>query len=213
MRSLRSVLIGVVAAVVVLVVAASLDPWDLLPNPFERNRVDRSAPALLERLQDLSEYHAATAQLQELIDIEEDTRFVPSFISGERVSFLAFGTVDAVVDLGALEKGAVRVSEDRKTVHVDLPRARIDEVKVDPERSRILDRDRGVLDRIGGAFSDNPTSERELYLLAEEKLRDAAGDSELTARAETNTRRLLRTLLLSLGFEKVTVSFDSGGRS
>lgn len=212
MRSLRSIALGIVAALVAFAVAVAVDPWDLVPNPFERDRVDRSAPALLDRLQDLSEYHAATAQLQVLIDIEDDTRFVPSFISGERVSFLAFGSVDAVVDLSALERGSVQVSDDRESVHVRLPHARIDEVKVDPEQSRVLDRDRGVLDRIGGAFADNPTSERELYLAAEEKLRNAAGDSELTARAEKNTRRLLRALLQGLGFDEVTVAFGRAPR-
>jgi hypothetical protein len=207
MRSLRTIALGALAAVVVFLVASLIDPWDLLPNPFETEKVDRSGPALLEKLEDLSEYHAASAQLQELIDIEDDVRFVPSFIAGERVSFLAFGTVDAIVDFSALEQGALDVSEDRKTVHVTLPPARIDTVTVDPERSRVLDRDRGVLDRLGGVLSDNPTGERELYLEAEEKLRRAAADSELTERAEANTRRMLRALFATLGFEDITIEF------
>lgn len=207
MRSLRTIALGALAAVVVFLVASLVDPWDLLPNPFETEEVDRSGPALLEKLEDLSEYHAASAQLQELIDIEDDVRFVPSFIAGERVSFLAFGTVDAIVDFSALERGAVEVSEDRTAVHVTLPPARIDTVTVDPERSRVLDRDRGVLDRLGGVLSDNPTGERELYLEAEEKLRRAAADSELTERAEANTRRMLRALFATLGFEDITIEF------
>lgn len=207
MRRLRTLALTVIAAVALFLVATLIDPWDLLPNPFERERIDRSAPALLKELEDLSEYHAATAQLQELIDIEDDIRFVPSFIGGERVSFMAFGEVDAVVDFSRLGAGAVEVSDDRSSVHVTLPPARIEEVRVDPDRSRVLDRDRGVLDRLGGLFSDNPTSERELYLEAEEKLRRAAADSELTERAEANTRRMLRALFSALGFEHITVEF------
>ena len=213
MRTFRSVAVGAMVAVVVFVVASLLDPWDLLPNPFERERVDRSGPALLERLEDLSEYRAASAQLQELIDIEDDTRFLPSFVSGERVSFLAHGTVDAVVDFEGLAAGSVTVSDDRKTVRVTLPRARIDTVRVDPDESRVLNRERGVLDRLGSVFSDNPTSERELYQLAEEKLRDAAADSELQARAETNTRRMLHALFRTLGFDYITVVFDTERRT
>jgi hypothetical protein len=200
---------AVVAAVGVAVVllASVFDPWDWIPNPFEESTVDRSAPALLNRLEDLSDYRAATAQLQQLVDIEKDTRFVPSVISGDRVSFLAFGTVDAVVDFATLGDGDVTVSGDRKTVEVTLPHAHIDTVKVDPRQSRVLDRDRGVLDRLGSVFSDNPTSERELYQLSEEKLRTAAGDSQLTARAETNTKRMLQALFGSLGFEHITITF------
>lgn len=213
MRSFRSVAVGAMVAVLVFVVASLLDPWDLLPNPFESERVDRSGPALLERLEDLAEYRAASAQLQELIDIEDDTRFVPSFISGERVSFLAFGTVDAVVDFSSLGKGAVTVDDDRTSVEVVLPPARIDTVRVDPQRSRVLNRERGVLDRLGSVFSDNPTSERELYQLGEEKLRVAAAQSELTERAEANTRRMLHALFESLGFDAITVRFETDSRT
>lgn len=213
MRTFRSVAVGAMVAVLVFVVASLLDPWDLLPNPFESERVDRSGPALLERLEDLAEYRAASAQLQELIDIEDDTRFVPSFISGERVSFLAFGTVDAVVDFSALGEGSVVVDDDRTSVEVVLPPARIDTVRVDPQRSRVLNRERGVLDRLGSVFSDNPTSERELYQLGEAKLRTAAAESELTERAETNTRRMLRALFESLGFEDITIRFETDART
>lgn len=209
MRRLRPVAIGAAVAVLVILVASVFDPWSWLPNPFSQSKVDRSAPALLDRLEDLSEYRAASAQLQELVDIENDTRFVPSFISGDRVSFLAFGTVDAVVDFGSLGKGAVEVSGDRTTVTVVLPPARIDTVKVDPGRSRVLNRQRGVLDRLGSVFSDNPTSERELYQLSEKKLRSAAAESKLTARAETNTRNMLRALFQSLGFEDITIRFEA----
>jgi hypothetical protein len=207
MRSLRSVLVGAGVAVLVVVVLSLLDVWDFLPNPFERTTVDRSAPALLQRLEDLSEYRAASAQLQELIDVEEDTRFVPSLISGERTSFLAFGTVDAVIDFSSLGSGAVTVDDERTTVAVRLPRATIDDVKIDPKQSRVLDRERGVLDRLGSVFSDSPTSERGLYLLSEEKLKAAAASSGLRARAELNTKRMLTALFRSLGFTDITITF------
>jgi hypothetical protein len=103
----------------------------------------------------------------------------------------------------------VTVSDDRKSATIVLPRARIAGVKVDPARSRVLNRDRGVLDRIGSVFSDNPTSERDLYQLSEKKLRTAAAQSKLTARAETNTRKMLQALFQSLGFEQVTIRFDT----
>ena len=201
------------AALVLLLVTLFVDPWDLLPNPFSRDRVDRSGPALLERLEDLSEYRAASAQLQVLVDVEDDVRFVPSFVAGERTTFLAFGNVDAVVDFDTLGEGDVTVSDDRKSVTVTLPRARIADVEVDPERSYVVNRDRGVLDRLGSVFADSPTGERDLYLLSEDKLRAAADESELTERAEANTGRMLEALFRSLGFTDVTVDFADDARS
>jgi len=65
-----------------------------------------------------------------------------------------------------------------------------------------------VLDRIGSAFSDNPTSERPLVLAAQEKMRVAAADSDLRAKAEENTRKMLEGLTRALGYTNVSVSFN-----
>jgi hypothetical protein len=73
----------------------------------------------------------------------------------------------------------------------------------------VLDRDRGVVDRVGGLFSENPTSEREVAALAEGKLDDAAAASDLRERTEENTRAMLTSLARSLGFEQVVVEFDA----
>jgi hypothetical protein len=199
--------IVIVAVVIVgLFLLGAFDLFDFLPNPFEKDTVDRSQPALLEKLSDLSEYRAATAELQVLIDVEDDVRFVPSIIAGQRVTFLAGGTVDAAVDFGDLAGDNVVV--DGKDVTITLPAPRIVDVDVDPDRSYVVNRDRGILDRIGGVFSDNPTGEQELYQLAEDKLRAAADDSALVDRAETNTKKMLTALLQALGFEKVKVVFE-----
>jgi hypothetical protein len=71
----------------------------------------------------------------------------------------------------------------------------------------VANRERGALDRLGSVFSANPTSERELYQLAERKLSAAANESELVARAEQNTRAMLQSMLRSLGYTEVTVIF------
>jgi hypothetical protein len=66
-----------------------------------------------------------------------------------------------------------------------------------------------VLNRIGGLFSGGDGDQRELYTLAERKLRTAAGEgSGLLARAEDNTRELLESMLRSLGFTSVTVRYE-----
>src|SRR5687768_14493105 len=204
--AVKRVLVIAAGVIVALFVVGAIDLFDFLPNPFKSESVDRSQPALLERLNDLSEYRAASAELQVLIDVEEDIRFVPSFLAGQRVTFLAGGSVDGAVDFGSLGDDAVEIDGDEVTI--TLPAAEIVDVDVDPDRSYVVNRDRGVLDRIGGVFSDNPTGEQELYQLAEDKLRAAADDSALRDRAERNTRKMLEALLRSLGFEKVTVVFE-----
>jgi len=204
--SIKRVVVIAAGVVVALFVVGAIDVFDFLPNPFKSSTVDRSQPALLEKLSDLSEYRAATAELQVLIDVEDDVRFVPSFIAGQRVTFLAGGSVDAAIDFSDLGKDAIEVDGD--SVTITLPAATVVDVDVDPDRSYVVNRDRGVLDRIGGVFSDNPTGEQELYKLAEKKLRAAADESALRDRAEKNTTKMLTALLHSLGFEKVKVVFE-----
>ena len=203
--------LAALAVVVVLLGVAVTKLGDLLPsfgNPFATETVDRSQPALLEAIEDLSEYKAATGQFQVIIDVEDDTRFVPSFVRGERTVFLAGGTVDASVDFSGLAADAIEVSDDGDSVTVRLPPARLSEPRIDPERSYVVDRERGLLDRAASVFSDNPTSERELYLAAEEKLSSAAAEADLLERAEANTRTMLESMLNSLGYSEITVIFE-----
>jgi hypothetical protein len=120
---------------------------------------------------------------------------------------VAGGSVDAEVDFSTIGEGAIKVSPDGERVEITLPRARLTPARVDPAQSRVFARERGLLDRLGSVLSDNPTSERELYLLAQEKMQAAAAESGLLAQAEENTRAMLESMLRSLGYRQVTVTF------
>lgn len=181
---------------------------DLVPQPPGQEVVDRSTRPLLLALDDLHEYHAATGTFQVVVDRELDTRYVPSVISGERVSFLATGTADAYVDFEGLDEGRVTLSRDGTSATIVLPAPRLGEVRIDPAESRVLDRDRGLIERIGDAVGDNPVDDSELYALAEGRLSTAAAASDLRQRAETNTAAMLTGLARSLGVEEIEVRFD-----
>jgi Protein of unknown function (DUF4230) len=178
-----------------------------IPNPFAEKTVDRSQPALLRSIQDLREFRAATGNFQVIVDIERDTP-LPAKILGERTLFVAAGSVDAVVDFSALGRQNVVVSDDRRSATITLPAPTLSRPRLDLARSRVYDRDRGLLNRIGDVFSDGG-DQQELYVAAEAKLLAAAGGgSGIRRRAEANTRAMLRSLLRSLGFTSVTVRFD-----
>lgn len=197
-------LLAYAALVVVAVIAIRALP-DL--NPFGSETIDRSQPAVLKSIERLSEYRAATANLEVIVDIEEDTELLPSFLKGEKVLFVAGGNVDAFV---AFDDPQVEVDEDRKSVTVTLPAPELAEAAIDLERSRVYDRDRGLLDRVESVFEDSPTSDQELIALAQEKLEAAAAaNGALRSAAERNTRQMLEGLLTGLGFESVTVRFSA----
>ena len=184
---------------------------DLVPglgNPFSEKSVDRSGPAVLKSIRNLSDFRAATGHFEVIVDVEKDTRFVPDKLKGERILFVAVGDVDAGVDFSGLEDDAVVVSDDRRSVTLELPPARYHEPQLDLQRSHVYERDRGVIDRLQSLFGDDTGADPEVYTLAEEKLAAAArGGSGLLGRAERNTRRMLEGLLRSLGFTRVEIRF------
>ncbi|MGH9225463.1 MAG: DUF4230 domain-containing protein [Acidimicrobiales bacterium] len=201
--ALALVVMGVVAA------AGQLG-FDLMPdvkNPFPTETVDRSQPTLLKSLEDLNLYHAATANSQVVVDTEKDTKHVPAIIRGERTVFTAAGSVDATVDFSALDDRSIAVSPDRLSATITLPAPNLTAPRVDPKQSRVVSRERGLLDRIGSIFSDTPTSDRPYFVAAEQKMAAAALGSDLRARAETNTRIMLENMLPTLGYTSVTVTF------
>ena len=179
-------------------------------NPFGSETTDRSNPALLQSLQKLNEYRAARANLEQVVDIERDTKLVPSFVKGERIVLVAAGEVDARVDFRRLGPRALDVSADRKAVVITLPAPERAPARLDLARTRVLDHERGVLDRAGELLGDGGVdSERQMLLVAQRKLdAAAAADRELLPTAERNTRTMLERLARGLGFERVTVRFQ-----
>jgi Protein of unknown function (DUF4230) len=163
---------------------------------------------VLTAMRDLSEYHAATGQYQIIIDIQEDSKLLPDVVKGKRTIFLAIGSVDAYVDFRKLDEDAVSVSADRRSVSITLPRAQLSKPTVDPDQSRVLNQDLGVIDRLGNLFSDQPNPQnQQVYQLAEQRLADAARQVGLQRKAEDNTKATLDKLMRSLGFTTVTITF------
>jgi hypothetical protein len=178
------------------------------PNPFSTSTVDRSSPALLKEINNLSAYSAAQGRFEQTVDVERDVSILPSFIAGERTTFLANGTVDATVDFSALAAGAVK-PRGGGAVTITLPEPRLGTAVIDPKTSRVVGRERGLLDRVGGIFSDSPTGEQKFYVLAQDKLGKAAKHSHLIQRAERNTAKMLQGFLGKLGYTDVNVVFKN----
>jgi uncharacterized protein DUF4230 len=204
---------GGVLRTLVLVVALLALGWfiaGVIPslNPFHTETIDRSPPAVLKSISKLSDYHAASAHLQQVVDVEEDAKYLPSFLKGTKTLLVAAGSVDATVDFSHLDRDAIKISDDRRRATITLPAPTLSKPELDLSQSRVYDRDRGLIDRFESVFEDSPTEDRSLLLRAEDKLAEAAAaDGQVLTAAETNTRAMLTQLLRGLGFTDVTVRF------
>jgi Protein of unknown function (DUF4230) len=200
------VTLAVIAAL--FLAAARLDWLPGLPDPFGETTTDRSGPALLQSVNDLSRYEGAEGSFQVVVDLDKEARFLPSAVLGNRTLYVGAGSVVAYVDFGHLNSKAVTVSSDRASATLRLPHARLAQAALDPKHSYVFAQERGLFDRIGSFFSDNPNSQQKLEILATQKIQSAAGSSRLRQRAETNTRSMLEGMLHSLGYTSVSVSFS-----
>src|SRR5206468_11489523 len=133
--------------------------------------------------------------------------YIPDFLVNDRTLFVAAGSVEAYVDFGSIGQGAIQESADHKTVQIKLPAPQLNKPSIDHDKSYVFAQQKGVLNHLGDVFSNDPNKLQQLYQLGEQKIGDAARDSGLQAKAEDNTRKMLESLLRSLGYTTVTVDF------
>ncbi len=199
------VVVGVGAVGVVALGASGFS----LPTPFQTTERERPAAVLLTELRDQSEYVAAEARFSTVVDVEEDADYLPDFVKGEKTTFIAEGEVEATVDFSTLTTDGLEIAPDG-TVTITIPEPVLSEPRIDPDATYVADRDRGALDRIEDAVTGgNPTDDAALYQRADEKLASAAADSELRDRARENTEAFVTGLVEALGYDDVTVVFET----
>ncbi|WP_242423660.1 DUF4230 domain-containing protein, partial [Frankia sp. EI5c] len=95
---------------------------------------------------------------------------------------------------------------------INLPAPTLSEPRLDLEKSYVVARQRGALDRVGGLFGGQ-SNDSELYREASAKIGAAAqADGEVLELARTNTTAMLRGLLGALGFTDITVNYAEDPR-
>jgi hypothetical protein len=207
---LRGILIagGVFAALAVLLVAAlTIKVLPGFHNPFSDRTTDRSQPVLLQSMRDLSRYVAADGTFQVIVDLQENKENVPDFLLNKRTLFVGSGTVEAYVDFSGLADDAIKPNADNTAVEITLPAPQLGQAALDMQSSYTVAEERGLLNRIGDAFSKDPDQQQRVYQLAQERITAAAVSSKLADRAEENTQKMLQGLLARLGYTTVTVTF------
>ena len=201
------VAVGLAGLLVLLLLLGRFHLLPGLPDPFAERTEDRSGPVLLKSIQDMNRFEGASGNFEVVVDLQKDAKYLPDVVHGERTLYVGAGSVNAYVDLGSVGPDAVKVSDDRKTATIRLPHAALERPSLDPEHSYIVSQQRGLFDRVGDFFGSDTGNAQQLGILASKKIQDAARQTELTTRAEANTRTMLQHMLTSLGFSQVQVTF------
>jgi Protein of unknown function (DUF4230) len=205
--SLAGVATAAAAAAILIVVLAAVHLLPQLRNPFATTTTVRSEPVILKSITNLSRYEAASGSFEVVVDLTHRNGILPAFLAGSETLFVGQGTDIAFVDFSGLKNNALTMNADRTAVTVTLPKAQLEPAVLDVSQSYVYAQQQGLFNRIGNFFSGNPNSQQQVYILAQQKIQTAARQSPLLAQAQKNTEGMLDSLLTSLGFTHVTVTF------
>jgi hypothetical protein len=199
---------AVAALIVLVLVLSAIHLLPQLRNPFAQTTTVSTQPAILKSITELSRYEAANGEFQVVVDLTKRNGILPSFLAGSTTLFVGVGSVIAYVDFSRLKSPNLTVSADRKKVTVKLPKAQLEPAVLNVNQSYVFAEQQGLFNRIGNFFGGNPNSEQQVYILAQQKIQAAAAASALRTDAQSNTRNMLNSMLTSLGFQHVTVTFS-----
>jgi hypothetical protein len=207
--SLAQIVVAAAAAGVLIVVLSAVHLLPQLRNPFAETTTVRSQPVILKSITELSRYEAASGSFEVVVDLTRRASLLPSFLEGSDTLFVGEGTDIAFVDFSGLKSQAIKVSADRTSVAVTLPKAELEPAVLNVSQSYVYAQQQGLFNRIGNFFSGNPNSQQQVYILAQQKIQTAAQQSPLLAEAQKNTEGMLDGMLSSLGFQHITVTFGA----
>jgi cytochrome c556 len=146
-------------------IKARLDKYSELSKQMDQ-QFSHMLSSQQSKIKELEQFTAAEGQFVQTVDFERDAKYLPSFLKGERVVASVQGNVDATVDFGGLDQDAVKVSDDRRTITLRLPAPELQPADIEESSTKILTRDRGILDRTEDFFASSPTDDTPLSFSA-----------------------------------------------
>ncbi len=179
---------------VVVSVAAGVGLALVIWNPTDPGKED-----VVLGIRRLNELTTVEYTAQVLVTVEEDAEIgpvtIPEILKGEKLLLVAVGEVEAGIGLDTLGPEDVRVVGE--TVWIDLPEARILGASLDEDKTRLYDRDRGLL------TAGNDELIEKARRRAEDRVVEIAQENDILDKAQSNAEESIRTLMTSSGYERV----------
>lgn len=182
-------LAGFIVALTLAIVAAGF--W-YFRGP---SRVDVSRPTVVQQIQQLQRLETVVYSMEKIVTGNQDSKFLPRLLAGDRLLLIVHGDVTAGVDLGTLDSS--KLSIDGRVVSITLPEPMVFATRVDNGRTSVYARETGLF------TTPDPNLESDVRREAERQLTQAALDGGILKTAAANARTTLTSLLQGLGFDAV----------
>jgi hypothetical protein len=173
--------------------------FDRLFNPTPTIKPDPIS--IVHEVRALARLETIQYSVEKVITAETGQEFL-GFLFGDRLLFVAHGTVIAGVDLDKIGVDDIEVDAAGRATLV-LPPAEIFVTVLDNEKSYIYDRTKGLLTR------GDIQLESAARLAAEREIERTALEDGILDQAQVNAEAYLYRLLRSLGFPDVTIRWET----
>lgn len=218
-RARRSVLPWILLLLVVLPLIACLlfavvtlggvnQTVELVRNVLDGGEVLvlQDQPPVITQIRQLGRLESAAYTVEKVLEgrIDQGNELL-NLLLGDKLLFIAHGEVIAGVDLAELQDSDITVSEDRSSVTVRMPAARVLTHRLDNDQSRVYDRETGLLTKGDASLEGQVRQQAEQAVLA------AACEGGILQQAQENAQSQVQILLLALEFRDVQFQPPAAG--
>lgn len=162
----------------------------------------RPTPSVITSMRELARLETSSFHIERVIDLRDRQNHLFGLVASEdAILLVAAGDVTAGVDLSLLRPEDVQVDEAAHRVSIVLPPPRVFTSSLDNRATYVHTR------RTDALAKRQETLETRARQEAERSLHDAALAGGILTRAREGAERTLRSLLASLGYQTIELSF------
>lgn len=198
---MRNLLIKYLKRVLVIVVLIGIVALAITFVPGMIKRQNDTA-TILQEIQSLNRWETASFTIEKIIDQGTSGNPFQEFLFGNKILLIAHGQAVAGFNLSTLSQDSVHIQQS--SIVINLPKPEILYTKLDNDKTRVYDRQQGLLTK------PDKDLESQARLSAENAIRTAACTENILTIASDNARKQLTSLLSSFNFTSITISIPQG---
>lgn len=160
--------------------------------------IQKNETSVIKEIQDLKRLETASFTIEKVIERGKDGNFIQNLIFKDKILLIAHAEVVAGFDFKNFSDQNIRITNG--VLSITLPAPEILFTRLDNEKTRVYDRQSGLLTK------GNKDLESEARLEAEQLITKDACDAQILDRASENADKILRSIYKQAGFTDIQIS-------
>ena len=160
-----------------------------------------SLDPIVQRLRNIQELSTTVLTTETIVPTSAERKIGEFSLATTRLLYVARGEIRAGIDLGELEYDDVKVTNEQ--LEINLPAAKILDSKIDVNRSRVYDYDRGFLNLGPDVAPQLQTAAQKKTLI---EIVNTACQEGILNQANTEAKKTISQIFANTGYQKVKVN-------